>query len=39
VLNGTKRWISGAGVSAYYTVMAATDPSAGPAGISAFVAE
>jgi alkylation response protein AidB-like acyl-CoA dehydrogenase len=39
VLNGTKRWITNAGVSAYYTVMAVTDPSAGPAGISAFVLE
>jgi alkylation response protein AidB-like acyl-CoA dehydrogenase len=39
VLNGTKRWISNAGVSSYYTVMAVTDPAAGPAGISAFVVE
>jgi alkylation response protein AidB-like acyl-CoA dehydrogenase len=39
VLNGTKRWITNAGVSAYYTVMAVTDPSAGAAGISAFVLE
>jgi alkylation response protein AidB-like acyl-CoA dehydrogenase len=39
VLNGTKRWITNAGVSAYYTVMAATDPAAGPSGISAFVVE
>ncbi len=39
ILNGTKRWITNAGVSAYYTVMAVTDPSAGPAGISAFVVE
>jgi alkylation response protein AidB-like acyl-CoA dehydrogenase len=37
VLNGTKRWISNAGVAAYYTVMAVTDPGAGPSGISAFV--
>jgi alkylation response protein AidB-like acyl-CoA dehydrogenase len=37
VLNGTKCWISNAGVSTYYTVMASTDPSAGPRGISAFV--
>ena len=29
VLNGTKRWITNAGVSKYYTVMAVTDPSAG----------
>jgi alkylation response protein AidB-like acyl-CoA dehydrogenase len=39
ILNGTKRWISNAGVSRYYTVMAVTDPDAGPAGISAFVVE
>src|ERR1700729_4165935 len=39
VLNGTKRWITNAGVSQYYTVMAVTDPSAGAGGISAFVVE
>ena len=39
VLNGTKRWISGAGESLYYTVFAVTDPSAGASGISAFVVE
>jgi alkylation response protein AidB-like acyl-CoA dehydrogenase len=39
VLNGVKRWITNAGVSRYYTVMAVTDPAAGPAGISAFVVE
>ncbi|HXW88122.1 MAG TPA: acyl-CoA dehydrogenase family protein [Streptosporangiaceae bacterium] len=39
VLTGTKRWITNAGVSQYYTVMAVTDPSAGPNGISAFVVE
>jgi alkylation response protein AidB-like acyl-CoA dehydrogenase len=37
VLNGVKRWITNAGVSKYYTVMASTDPDAGPRGISAFV--
>ncbi len=37
VLNGTKCWISGAGVSTFYLVMAVTDPSAGSRGISAFV--
>ena len=37
VLNGTKCWITNAGVSSYYTVMAVTDPSAGARGISAFV--
>ncbi|MGP4096203.1 acyl-CoA dehydrogenase family protein [Nonomuraea sp. KM90] len=39
VLNGTKMWITNAGVSEYYTLMAVTDPSAGPRGISAFVVE
>ena len=39
ILNGTKRWISNAGVAKYYTVMAVTDPAAGPGGISAFVLE
>ena len=39
VLNGTKRWITNAGVAAYYTVMAVTDPEAGASGISAFVVE
>ena len=37
VLNGKKRWITNAGVSTYYTVMASTDPSAKARGISAFV--
>jgi alkylation response protein AidB-like acyl-CoA dehydrogenase len=36
-LNGAKRWISNAGVSRYYTVMAVTDPDAGTRGISMFV--
>ncbi|MBB3728362.1 acyl-CoA dehydrogenase family protein [Nonomuraea dietziae] len=39
VLNGVKMWITNAGVSEYYTVMAVTDPSAGARGISAFVVE
>src|SRR5262249_36961248 len=39
VLNGTKRWITNAGVSRFYTVMAVTEPDAGAAGISAFVVE
>jgi butyryl-CoA dehydrogenase/acyl-CoA dehydrogenase len=37
VLNGQKSWISNAGVSQYYTVMAVTEPGAGSHGISAFV--
>jgi alkylation response protein AidB-like acyl-CoA dehydrogenase len=39
VLNGVKRWITNAGISRFYTVMAVTDPEAGPGGISAFVVE
>jgi alkylation response protein AidB-like acyl-CoA dehydrogenase len=37
VLSGQKSWITNAGVSKYYTVMAVTDPDAGTRGISAFV--
>lgn len=37
VMNGVKRWITHAGVSQYYTVMAVTDPSAGTRGISSFM--
>jgi len=37
VLNGTKCWITGAGVNTHYTVMAVTDPGKGANGISAFV--
>ncbi|MDT0323310.1 acyl-CoA dehydrogenase family protein [Streptomyces millisiae] len=40
VLNGVKRWITNAGVSDYYTVMAVTDPEKRTrGGISAFVVE
>ncbi len=39
VLNGVKMWITNAGVSDYYTVMAVTDPDKGARGISAFVVE
>ncbi|WTW95201.1 acyl-CoA dehydrogenase family protein [Streptomycetaceae bacterium NBC_01309] len=39
VLNGVKRWITNAGVSEYYTVMAVTDPAQRSRGISAFVVE
>ena len=43
VLDGVKRWITNAGVSEYYTVMAVTDPSSDSGkrsrGISAFVVE
>jgi len=37
VLNGTKAWITNAGVSQWYTVMAVTEPGKGANGISAFV--
>ncbi|HEX3222414.1 MAG TPA: acyl-CoA dehydrogenase family protein [Nocardioides sp.] len=39
VLDGVKRWITNAGVSDYYTVMAVTDPGSRSRGISAFVVE
>ncbi|MFB4313382.1 acyl-CoA dehydrogenase [Actinomadura sp. 21ATH] len=39
VLNGAKMWITNAGVSEYYTVMAVTEPGVGARGISAFVVE
>src|SRR5207342_1543222 len=39
VLNGVKRWITNAGVSEFYTVMAVTDVEKRSRGISAFVVE
>ncbi|HET6561393.1 MAG TPA: acyl-CoA dehydrogenase family protein [Marmoricola sp.] len=39
VINGVKRWITNAGVSEFYTVMAVTDPVARSRGVSAFVVE
>jgi alkylation response protein AidB-like acyl-CoA dehydrogenase len=39
VLNGVKRWITNAGVSEYYTVIAVTDPQARTRGMTAFVVE
>ncbi|WP_275520265.1 acyl-CoA dehydrogenase family protein [Streptomyces qinglanensis] len=39
VLDGVKRWITNAGVSDYYTVMAVTDAEKRTKGISAFVVE
>jgi alkylation response protein AidB-like acyl-CoA dehydrogenase len=39
VLDGSKRFITNAGVAQLYTVFAKTDPNAGHAGISAFVVE
>ena len=37
ILNGSKCWITNGGVSAWYTVMAVSDPDKGPNGISAFM--
>lgn len=39
ILNGSKKWISNAGVSEFYTVMAQTDPALGSKGITAFIVE
>ena len=39
VLNGSKRFITNAGVANLYTVFAKTDPDAGHSGISAFLVE
>jgi alkylation response protein AidB-like acyl-CoA dehydrogenase len=39
VINGSKRFITNAGVAGLYTVFAKTDPEAGHSGISAFVVE
>ena len=39
VLNGSKRFITNAGVASLYTVFAKTEPSAGHGGISAFLVE
>lgn len=39
VINGSKKWISNAGHSDFYTVLASTDPAKGSKGIAAFVIE
>jgi alkylation response protein AidB-like acyl-CoA dehydrogenase len=39
VLDGTKRFITNAGVASLYTVFASTDPDGGHAGISCFIVE
>jgi len=39
LLNGSKRFITNAGVAQLYTVFAKTDPTAGHSGISAFLVE
>jgi alkylation response protein AidB-like acyl-CoA dehydrogenase len=39
ILNGSKKWISNAGFSDFYTVLATSDASLGAKGITAFVVE
>jgi alkylation response protein AidB-like acyl-CoA dehydrogenase len=39
VINGTKQWITNGGEAEIYTVMAVTDKSKGPRGISCFIVE
>ena len=39
VINGSKKWISNAGFSEFYTVLAQTDPALGAKGITAFIVE
>jgi len=39
ILNGSKKWISNAGVSQFYTVIAQGDASLGSKGITAFIVE
>jgi len=39
ILNGTKTWISNAGIADFYTVFARTDDTGGAKGISCFIVE
>jgi len=39
LISGSKKWISNAGFSDFYTVLAQTDPALGAKGITAFVIE
>ncbi len=39
VISGSKKWISNAGFSDFYTVLASTDSSKGSKGITAFIVE
>ena len=39
LLNGSKKWISNAGHSEFYTVLASADPSQGAKGITSFVVD
>ena len=39
IISGSKKWISNAGFSEFYTVLAQTDPNLGAKGITAFIVE
>jgi len=39
IINGSKKWISNAGVTEFYTVIAQTDAALGSKGITAFIVE
>lgn len=39
IISGSKKWISNAGESNFYTVLASTDPAQGAKGITAFIVE
>ncbi len=39
IISGSKKWISNAGFSDFYTVLAQTDPALGAKGITAFIVE
>ncbi|CAN2245129.1 CaiA Acyl-CoA dehydrogenases [actinobacterium SCGC AAA044-D11] len=39
VISGSKKWISNAGFSEFYTILAQTDPTLGAKGITAFIVE
>ena len=39
VLNGSKAWITNAGVGRYFVLIAVTDPDAGTKGLSAFIVD
>jgi len=39
IISGSKKWISNAGFSDFYTVLAQTDPALGAKGITAFLVE
>ena len=39
IISGSKKWISNAGFSEFYTVLAQTDPALGAKGITAFIVE